>query len=292
MKISEETVCALQKVITGDPLGFEKDSIASYRSGPELVSFFNQFGENDVYGSGFPSRWSYAESKIWKYNDTEIVKQIIEYAVDPRHYFNSDFSVENAVKYLNKYLEYDGYRLSKIGKSYQLIEYSDTGIEVGSLFTESEDLNKRFIQEQLEKCERKLGEGDFTGAITNSRSLIEAVLREIEERISDKPPRFDGNLSKLYKRVYNLMNLDPSQNGISNAAREILSGLISIISGLAPLRNKASDAHAPEYSPYKHHAELAVNVSKTIVKFLVDSLEYQFNQNLIELTKKNIRDED
>lgn len=56
MKISEHAITALQKVITGDPLGYGKEAIAPYRSGRELVNFFNQFGANDVYRSGFPSR--------------------------------------------------------------------------------------------------------------------------------------------------------------------------------------------------------------------------------------------
>lgn len=35
-----------------------------YRSGPKLISFFNLYGFHDKYGSGFPTRWVYAEERI------------------------------------------------------------------------------------------------------------------------------------------------------------------------------------------------------------------------------------
>jgi len=57
--------------------------------------------------------------------------------------------------------------------------------------------------------------------------------------------------------------------------KQILTGLTSIISGLAGLRNKMSDAHVASYKPSKHHAKLAVNAAKTIVEFLLESKQYQ-----------------
>jgi len=56
---------------------------------------------------------------------------------------------------------------------------------------------------------------------------------------------------------------------------EILRGFISIVNGLASLRNTASDAHARSYRPEQHHARLAVNTAKTVVDFLFETYEYQ-----------------
>ena len=50
MIINEKTIEKLQKLITEE---------TTYRSGPQLVKFFNQLGFNDSYGQGFPSRWKY-----------------------------------------------------------------------------------------------------------------------------------------------------------------------------------------------------------------------------------------
>lgn len=283
MEVSEQTITALQKVITGDPLDHSDEAVAPYRKGSELVDFFNQFGVEDRYGQSFPSRWKYTEDKLREFNSTDTLKEIIEAAVDRRHFLDSELDVGDAVAHLNKYLEYDGYRLAEVGKQFQVVSEETESVEVGGLFGEGGGVNQTFISEQLEKVDRKLESGDYTGAITNSRSLVEAVLREVEDRLYEDPPRYDGKLSKLYKRVYQAMNLDPAQDQISNAAREVLSGLISAISGLAPLRNMASDAHALEYRPRRHHAELAVNSAKTIVRFLARSLEYQIREGYVEL---------
>ena len=282
MELSKPSLEALQKVITGDSLS-SGGSIAPYRSGPDLVGFFNQFGADDTYGQGFPSRWKYAQSHLEKRNGDPELKEICESAVDPRHFWGSDFDCEEAVSHLNKFLEFDGYSLERVGKQFQVIETQGDSIEVGGLISQEGGVNEKFIQEQVQKCDRKLAEGDFTGAITNARSLTEAALREIESLVDPDPPNFDGDLSGLYKRVYQKMNLDPSQEGLSSSAREILSGLISTISGLAPLRNAASDSHALEYRPKKHHAELAVNCAKTVVRFVSDSFEYQVDNGYLEV---------
>ena len=58
--ISEETIKYIARVFCGDSGDFY-----SYKSGPELVSFFNNyFRYTDQYGQGFPSRWAYVYDKI------------------------------------------------------------------------------------------------------------------------------------------------------------------------------------------------------------------------------------
>jgi len=113
VRISHETINALTKVLTGD--GFEK-AVAPYRTGPELIEFFNDFGRLDRYGPGFPSRWHYTKSVLDEFNGTDTIKDIIEAALDPRSFLDSKFDVVNAVEYLNMYLKYDGYKISRIGK--------------------------------------------------------------------------------------------------------------------------------------------------------------------------------
>jgi len=132
-----------------------------------------------------------------------------------------------------------------------------------------------FIAEQLEKCDRKLQDGDYDGAITNARSLLEAVLADIEKRLSPTPPPYDGDLSKLYKRVQKLLNLEPGQPDLADNLRQILSGMTSVVAGLGALRNRVSDAHVRTYKPDRHHAKLAINASKTMTDFLFETFEHQ-----------------
>ena len=83
MKISERTVKRLGEIITGDK------GLSPYRSGPKLVSFFNEFGTNHIYGQGFPSRWAFAEDCIRQFNDTPTLKKIILSALDPRDFMGA-----------------------------------------------------------------------------------------------------------------------------------------------------------------------------------------------------------
>ena len=104
MKISERSIAALAKVVTGD------SSISPYNSGPNLVRIFNEFGANDVYGQGFPSRWFYAEDKLRTLNGSEKLDHLIREVLDPRDW-PPEKPRENAVAFLNDYFKFDGYEL-------------------------------------------------------------------------------------------------------------------------------------------------------------------------------------
>src|SRR3990172_1246997 len=100
MKISERSVSALAKIVTGD------SQISPYKSGPVLVRLFNELGANDVYGQGFPSRWFYAEEKIRSINSTERLPSLIRAILDPRDWREFEKPREEAVAYLNDYLRF------------------------------------------------------------------------------------------------------------------------------------------------------------------------------------------
>lgn len=273
MKISEPTLSALGSIITGE----YKSS--PYRSGQQLVNFFNQFGAEDIYGAGFPSRWKYAEDTLRKFNDKPIMKEIILAAFDPRHYIDTEHNVSVAVEHLNKFLDYDGYEVEFSGKKRKVRKLNEMKIVCANFHDNSTEVTHIFIDEQIEKCEKKLDEGDFDGAITNARSLVEAVLYAIEKELDLNANKYDGNLQKLYKRVQKILNLCPGQDGLEDCLKQILSGFVSIISGLATLRNTVSDAHVRSYKPAEHHARLAVNSATTLCNFLFDTKEYQISKN-------------
>ena len=69
MNISAKTIERLVDIITGNS---EK---SPYRSGPLLIEFFRDFGERDLYGQGFPSRASYVQVKLRKFNGMETMEK-------------------------------------------------------------------------------------------------------------------------------------------------------------------------------------------------------------------------
>jgi hypothetical protein len=279
MKISERSIKRLAEIITGDK------GLSPYRSGPKLVGFFNELGTNHTYGEGFPARWSFTEDCIRQFNDTPTMKKIILAAVDPRDYMGAAVrdqktqerkpaSLQDALRYLNEFLAYDDYEIVPHGKTYDVVDKTRGEILV-DVKLEPSHLSHAFIMEQIEKCRTKMSQRDYDGAITNARSLVEAVLAAIEKEFDSKAPDYDGDLPKLYKRVQKHLNLAPENPKISNSLKQTLTGFISIIGGLSALSNKMGDRHVREYKPAAHHATLVVNAAMTFSSFIFDTYAYQ-----------------
>lgn len=188
---------------------------------------------------------------------------------------NTEFEITKAIEFINQYLSYEKHQVILVGGHAKVRDLNGIDVDFVHPFKCSKDDAHLFIDEQVKKCDEKIASGDYYGAITNARSLVEAILTEIEKELDASAPEYDGDLVKLYKRVAKLLNLGPERKDISDTLKQILNGLSSIIAGLAGLRNKMSDAHVASYKPSKHHAKLAVNSAKTICDFLFESKQYQ-----------------
>lgn len=281
MNVSAYTLEFLGRAIAGDADGFP------YRSGPQLVKFFNQFGARDVYpsGGGFPTRRIFAEDKLSVLNGTTAMRDAITSAFDPREFARAKLDPEAAAAQLNAQLKYDGYEVVRDGLIFKVRELTAGRIKLEATAQVADKLSQLIIDENIRKCEEKLSEGDFSGAITNARSLIEGVLVGIERDLDPAADEYDGDLVKLYRRVQKLLNLEPDRKDIGDSLRQILSGLTSIVTGLAAMRNKMSDAHATSYRPKRHHAKLAVYAATTLADFLFETRTYQQSRGSIKGTK-------
>lgn len=271
MKVSEYTIEFLGNLVAGDLEG------APYRTGPQLVKFFNEFGGRDVYpsGGGFPSRRIYAQDKLRELNGQAVMKQVIATTLDPRAFLKHELDMEPVIAKVNENLKHDGYEVVKDGLTYKVRELSAGSIRLSVPAKVSHELTQLAIDDNIRKCEEKLAEGDYSGAITNARSLVESVLIGIEKEHDPNAAEYDGNLQALYKRVQKLLHLEPERKDISDSLRQILSGLVSVVGGLAAVRNKMGDAHATSYRPSRHHAKLAVHAAVTLSDFLFETKNYQ-----------------
>lgn len=271
MKVSEYTIEFLGNLIAGDTEG------APYRSGPQLVKFFNDFGARDVYpkDGGFPTRRIYAQDKLRELNGQVVLKQVIATALDPRAFLKHQLEIEPLVAKVNDNLKHDGYEVVKDGLAFKVRELSAGTVKLSAPVKVSHELTQLAIDENIRKCEEKLAEADYSGAITNARSLVESVLIGIEKEFDPQAPEYDGNLQGLYKRAQKYLHLEPDRKDISDSLRQILSGLVSVVGGLAAVRNKMGDAHATSYRPSRHHAKLAVHTAVTLSDFLFETKNYQ-----------------
>jgi hypothetical protein len=139
--------------------------------------------------------------------------------------------------------------------------------------THLEDVDYEYITEQIEKCDSKIATGDFEGAITNARNLIESICKYI---LDESGVEYDSkaDLQNLFKRTAKLLNMHPSQH-VESAFKQILSGCFSIIHGLASIRNELSDAHGKSfkkyYRPDERHAMFVVGTAKMLADFMYAS---------------------
>jgi hypothetical protein len=115
-------------------------------------------------------------------------------------------------------------------------------------------------------------ESDPADAITAARALIESVCKLVLAELGEPVP--DGDeLPALYKKTALALRLDPTQ--YEAVYRQTLSGLVSVVHGLAEVRNRLGDAHgrapaAPR--PRPRHARMAAGAAMTIAGFLAETM--------------------
>ena len=82
-----------------------------YRSGPKLVSFFNDLGFNDSYGQGFPSRWMYTDEKLTQINGTPELDKCIKKLFAPVNFIGRFTELDNFIKEFNQFLAFDKWKV-------------------------------------------------------------------------------------------------------------------------------------------------------------------------------------
>ena len=249
-----------------------------YKGGPKLVQLFNAHGFNDHYPESLQgsSRANYTLDRLKALNGKDQLRILVNSVFDPRGFIEHPTTPSTAAELLNKYLKYDRLELAAVEDHFKIRGLGGVAV----LFeapTSSVVQEPDYIEEQIKKCERKIAESDYDGAITNARTMVEAVLLGLEKKLSTAPEAYDGDLPGLYKRVQKVLQLHQSRADISDTLKQVLTGLVSVVNGLAGMRNKMSDAHAG-YKPAKHHATLAVNAAKTLSDFLFATSVYQQNR--------------
>lgn len=113
---------------------------------------------------------------------------------------------------------------------------------------------------------------DPEGAITATRTTLESICKHIcDERGAAYEDNWD--LAKLYKTAAASMDIAPDQH-TEQIIKQILSGVGTVVGGLAAMRNSLSDAHGrgkASVRPAPRHAKLAVNAGFAVAGFLIDT---------------------
>ena len=142
-------------------------------------------------------------------------------------------------------------------------------------------LSLAYVHELETKVDQRLTAADLEGAITAARTMLEAVLVELERQLAGTPGDYKGDLPKQFKAVAKQLRIDDERADLDDNFKQVARGLVQVVNGLAPIRNKMSDGHARERKPETHHARVIVNAAKTVATFLVESYVVQRERGLL-----------
>ncbi|GAF15006.1 abortive phage resistance protein [Bacillus sp. JCM 19046] len=169
----------------------------------------------------------------------------------------------------------------------EYIDYlEENSLDVSIVRVENEipyELTFDYILESVTKCENRIESGDYSGAVTSAKTLVEGVCKEILNKFLDYNSNKKTDLPILFTKVREKLNLNPKDPKLDNSLKDVLTGLIKIVNGISEIRNKPGDSHIPRYKIDRHHALLVVNSAKTVSVFLFNSFEYQKEKRNINI---------
>ncbi len=115
---------------------------------------------------------------------------------------------------------------------------------------------------------------DPAAAVTAASSMIESMCKVyLEDHRIPLPTRQD--ISHLWRAVSKHIGFDPGSKE-DDDVKKVLSGLVSVVTGIGALRTHAGSAHGRGRKKYKlqpRHARLAIQASHTIVAFLLETTD-------------------
>lgn len=282
MLLSDSSITNLANIITGNsgisPEHSFEDIVKVMKKYVDCESFstFKNSLDNDNLDEN-EVIFKFVISKLNKINYSSLLTKLVEFLCNNPSFFkdkaNTEFPLYNFDEILasiNSSIQDDDYEVFKAKTKYRVYGLNDALVDYNCLFCKNKYGAYIVIKDHLDKCYNKIHNGDYSGAITNARTLLEQILREIEVKLDSEAGSYDGKLPNLYKKVIKLLNFEEGmEDKIKTIYSQILRGLSSSINGLSGLRNTMSDSHPLERIPSENDALLAINEAKTVANFIV-----------------------
>lgn len=240
------------------------------------------FGRTMVY-SNF-SRWQYFDDLMELCLKENKFDTLLKYLFEKNRFFNIlsghsadeiksayNYIISTIIQKINGILYFGGNELAIIGGQYVVREI---GSKVEVQAPKIKTIDREYIKSISNRAMNDVEQQNFDSAITKSRTLLEETFCYVIEKKSEIPSE-SGDMAKLFKQVKELYNMHTDKN-TDKRINTLLSGLNSIVSAIAEMRNKDSDAHgvgANRISIKEHHAQLFVNSAMTMADFILSVAE-------------------
>ncbi len=149
-----------------------------YRSGPQLVSFFNDLGSKDIYGQGFPSRWVYTDNKLNQINGTPELDKCIKTLLAPVNFIGKYEVLDNHINSFNEYLAFDDWKVVRNGKDISFSKADKINFDTKKEVNEEDFINQEFD-------EISIYELNLDGVISE---ILNSRIQEIKANIMSNAP--------------------------------------------------------------------------------------------------------
>ena len=279
MKINPKTLEKLRLLLNEE---------TEYRSGPQLVSFFNNLGFNDSYGQGFPSRKDFTDEKLNRLNGTADLDKTIKTLFSPINFIGRFNEMDEFIKEFNQYLIFDGWELYR--KNKEILFRKPVEIDLGetkneSDLTETEFLNREFQEIQIDKIgldgklteilnfrieeiKKCLGSNAPLSVIFMCGSSLEGILLGVAIKNPKKfnsanpaPKNQDGKVKPFYEwKLNDLINVTYKIGLIKEDVKKFSHSLRDFRNYIHPYQQMSSG-----FNPDKHTAKISWQVLKTAI---------------------------
>ncbi|AZZ10886.1 TPA: hypothetical protein ACKP97_003930 [Pseudomonas aeruginosa] len=168
-----------------------------YRSGPQLVRFFNALGFSDAYGQGFPSRWMYTDERLALINGSPEIDKCIKSVLNPANFIDKFSELDQHIDSFNKFLAFDKWKVVRQGaditfKKLDKVEVEEPvnpkGVETEDQFLKREfsDISivkigldgyiSEVLGQRIKEIEKCFSAGAYLSVILIAGSTLEGIL--------------------------------------------------------------------------------------------------------------------
>lgn len=253
-----------------------------YLSGADLCALSTLFGLPVTYSwnGGALSRWQYLDNLLEHCIEKKKCSNLLAHMFSLNQFskvlnghganeINEAHKtiVAKIIEQINGLLFFDGNELIIVGGNYVI---HPIGSKIEIVAPTIKTIDREYIKSISSRALRDIEQNDFDSAITKSRTLLEETFCYVIEK-KNETPSDSGDISRLYKQVRTLYNMHTDAD-TDKRINTLLSGLNSIVSAVAEMRNKDSDAHgvgATRIPIEEHHARLFVNSSMAMADFIL-----------------------
>ena len=163
MQLSKKTLEQLRVIINGD-------GTSDYRTGAQLVTFFNGLGFHDRYGQGFPSRWIYTDDRLERINGTPEIDKCIKNVFAVVNYVGRISELDEKISNFNQYLVFDKWKIIRDNAAIKFQKLDHVVIESPRSMTEEDVFLKKSFEVNIASL----------GLPLNLNDIIDKRLKEVE----------------------------------------------------------------------------------------------------------------